>query len=131
LAGENIQILKDGNFKEALKTSKIPVLVDFWAEWCAPCRMITPLVEEVAAEYKDRIMVAKLNIDENQATPSELKILSIPTLVIFKERPRSRKNSWFSDQKRTFCHGGKAFIKKIKIKRKDKLDGQGSTSVPF
>ncbi|HBQ28330.1 thioredoxin [Peptococcaceae bacterium SCADC1_2_3] len=103
MAGENIQILKDGNFKEALKTSKIPVLVDFWAEWCAPCRMITPLVEEVAAEYKDRIMVAKLNIDENQATPSELKILSIPTLVIFKEGQEAERIVGFQTKKELFA----------------------------
>lgn len=103
MAGENIQILKDENFKETLKTSKIPVLVDFWAEWCAPCRMITPLVEEVAAEYKDRIMVAKLNIDENQATPSELKILSIPTLIIFKEGQEAERIVGFQTKKELFA----------------------------
>ena len=103
MAGENIQILKDENFKETLKTSKIPVLVDFWAEWCAPCRMITPLVEEVAAEYKDKIMVAKLNIDENQATPTELKILSIPTLVIFKEGQEAERIVGFQTKKELFA----------------------------
>jgi thioredoxin 1 len=103
LASENIQILKDENFKETLKTSKIPVLVDFWAEWCAPCRMITPLVEEVAAEYKGKIMVAKLNIDENQATPAELKILSIPTLVIFKEGQEAERVVGFQTKKELFA----------------------------
>ena len=103
MAGENIQILKDGNFKEVLKTSTIPVLVDFWAEWCAPCRMITPLVEEVATEYKDKIIVAKLNIDENQATPAELKILSIPTLVIFKEGQEAERVVGFQTKKELFA----------------------------
>ncbi len=103
MASENIQILKDENFKETLKTSKIPVLVDFWAEWCAPCRMITPLVEEVAAEYKGKIMVAKLNIDENQATPAELKILSIPTLVIFKEGQEAERVVGFQTKKELFA----------------------------
>ncbi|HAG09518.1 MAG TPA: thioredoxin [Desulfotomaculum sp.] len=103
MAGENIHILKDGNFKEVLETSKIPVLVDFWAEWCAPCRMITPLVEEVAAEYKDKIIVAKLNIDENQATPAELKILSIPTLVIFKEGQEAERVVGFQTKKELFA----------------------------
>ncbi|GAB6274580.1 MAG: thioredoxin [Peptococcaceae bacterium] len=103
MAGENIQILRDENFKEVLETSKIPVLVDFWAEWCAPCRMITPLMEEVAAEYKDKIMVTKLNIDENQATPAELKILSIPTLVIFKEGQEAERVVGFQTKKELFA----------------------------
>jgi thioredoxin 1 len=103
LVSENIQILKDENFKEVLETSKIPVLVDFWAEWCAPCRMIAPLVEEVAAEYKDKIIVAKLNIDENQVTPAALKILSIPTLVIFNENQEAERVIGFQTKKELFA----------------------------
>lgn len=103
MASENIQILKDGNFKEVLKTSKIPVLVDFGAEWCAPCRMITPLVEEVAAKYKDKIIVAQLDLDENQATPAELKIFSIPTLIIFKEGQEAERVVGFQTKKELFA----------------------------
>jgi thioredoxin 1 len=69
---------------EVLKSSR-PVLVDYWAEWCGPCKMIGPAVEESATQYADRLTVAKLNIDENPATPTRFHVRSIPTLMLFKE----------------------------------------------
>jgi len=69
---------------EVLKSTK-PVLVDYWAEWCGPCKMIGPAVEESANQYADRLTVAKLNIDDNPATPTRFHVRSIPTLMLFKE----------------------------------------------
>ena len=69
--------------KEVLQSS-VPVLVDYWAEWCGPCKMIAPILDEVAKEYEGRIKVAKLNIDENQNTPPKYGIRGIPTLMLFK-----------------------------------------------
>ncbi len=77
------QIITDANFKEVLDTDK-PVLVDFWAEWCGPCKMIGPLVKELAADYEGKAVIAKVNVDENPSTSAEFGIRSIPTLLIFK-----------------------------------------------
>ena len=77
--------ITDENFEaEVLKADK-PTLVDFWAEWCGPCKMIAPSLEELANDYKDSIDVAKLNVDENPTTASSFSIRSIPTLLIFKD----------------------------------------------
>jgi len=75
----------DTNFKQEVLESDIPVLVDFWAVWCAPCQMIAPAVEEIAKEYDGKLKVCKLNVDEAPKTSSEYGIMSIPTLAIFKD----------------------------------------------
>jgi len=76
--------LTDANFKKEVLESNVPVLVDFWAEWCMPCRMVAPTVEAIAKEYKGKLKVCKLNVDETSRTASNYGIMSIPTLVIFK-----------------------------------------------
>ncbi len=79
------QTVTDQTFEAEVLKSSTPVLVDYWAEWCGPCKMIGPLVEESAAEYADRLTVAKLNIDENPATPTRYGVRGIPTLMLFKD----------------------------------------------
>ncbi len=82
---QNIISLSDATFEQEVLKSAVPVLVDYWAEWCGPCKMIAPLLDEVAVEYKGRLNVAKLNIDENPATPPRYGIRGIPTLMLFKD----------------------------------------------
>ncbi|MEI7917425.1 MAG: thioredoxin TrxA [Methylophilaceae bacterium] len=74
----------DASFEQEVLQSSLPVLVDYWAEWCGPCKMIAPILDEVSKEYEGRIKVAKLNIDENQSTPPKYGIRGIPTLMLFK-----------------------------------------------
>lgn len=81
---DSITYLTDDSFEAEVLKSDVPVLVDYWAEWCGPCKMIAPILDEVAQEYQGRIKVAKLNIDENPDTPPKYGIRGIPTLMIFK-----------------------------------------------
>ena len=81
----------DKNFKKEVLESKIPVLVDFWAEWCGPCQMIAPTINTVAKEYKGKLKVCKLNVDEAPQIASEYNIMSIPTLVIFNKGEEAGK----------------------------------------
>jgi len=81
---EHIHYVTDDTFEQEVLQSPMPVLVDYWADWCGPCKMISPILDEVAKVYAGRLKVCKLNIDENQATPPKFGIRGIPTLMIFK-----------------------------------------------
>lgn len=81
---EDVVIITDGNFDGEVLKSKIPVLVDFWAAWCGPCRQLVPVIEELAKEYKDKVKVGKLDTEENNNTPSKFGITAIPTIILFK-----------------------------------------------
>jgi thioredoxin 1 len=81
---EKIIHITDDSFEQEVLQSNTPVLVDYWAEWCGPCKMIAPALDQIASEYQGRLKVAKLNIDENQSTPPKYGIRGIPTLMLFK-----------------------------------------------
>ena len=81
---EHIHYVTDDTFEEEVLQSSLPVIVDYWADWCGPCKMIAPILDEVSKEYAGRIKIAKLNIDDNPATPPKFGIRGIPTLMIFK-----------------------------------------------
>src|SRR5687768_770292 len=84
MASEMVQTLTDANFEQTVNHTPQPVLVDFWAEWCGPCRRLAPTVDELANDYNGRVVVAKMNVDENPATPMRFSIRGIPTLLLFK-----------------------------------------------
>ena len=82
---ENIVYVSDDSFDSDVLQSDKPVLVDYWAEWCGPCKMIAPILDEVSSEYDDKLKIAKLDVDENQSTSMKYGIRGVPTLMIFKE----------------------------------------------
>lgn len=85
MASENVQAFTDANFDREVLQSSIPVLVDFWATWCAPCKAIAPLIDTVADEYAGKVKVGKVNVDENQGTPAKYSVRGIPTIILFKD----------------------------------------------
>tara|TARA_B100001175_G_scaffold313918_1_gene322320 strand:+ start:1173 stop:1493 length:321 start_codon:yes stop_codon:yes gene_type:complete len=81
----NVVTLTDDNFESEVNSSEKPVLVDYWATWCGPCKMVGPIVEEIAIEFSDQLKVGKLDVDNNQASAAQQNVMSIPTLAIFKQ----------------------------------------------
>ena len=96
--------ITDSNFDEEIKNTQIPILVDFWAEWCGPCKQIGPILEDIGKEKKDKLKILKLNIDENPQIPQKFGVRGIPTLMLFKDGklvetkvgslPKSMLESW-------------------------------------
>lgn len=84
MAHSNVQVLEDATFEQEVLKADVPVLVDFWAPWCAPCKLIEPVVAQLATEYAGQAKFAKLNIDEQQAIAHKYNVMSIPTLLLFK-----------------------------------------------
>ena len=82
---ENIIHITDADFEEKVLKSDVPIMVDYWAEWCGPCKAIAPVLEEIADEYKGKLVVAKMDVDESQKTPQKYIVKGIPTLMIFKD----------------------------------------------
>jgi thioredoxin 1 len=88
---DNVAAVTDNNFQVEVLESDVPVLVDFWAPWCGPCRMIAPVVEEIAKARGEALKVVKLNIDENQQTSINYNVLSIPTLIVFRDGQEAKR----------------------------------------
>ena len=85
MAAENVLELTDGNFESEVTESDVPVLIDFWAEWCMPCKMIGPIIDELASEYIGKLKVAKLDCDSNRSVPLKFSVSAIPTLILLKD----------------------------------------------
>jgi len=82
--GENALKITDSNFDSEVTKSTVPVLVDFWAEWCGPCRLMSPILEELAPLYKGKLKIGKLNVDDSQDAPAQFGVMNIPTMILFK-----------------------------------------------
>ena len=82
--GANVAKFTDGNFDSEVVRSEVPVLVDFWAEWCGPCRLMGPILDELAPAYAGKLKIGKLNVDENNDAPSNFGVMNIPTMILFK-----------------------------------------------
>lgn len=84
MSSKNIKVITDNDFEEAVLSSDKPVLVDFYADWCGPCKAISPYLETLAEEFKDKVTIAKINVDANQIYPGRFNVRSIPTMILFK-----------------------------------------------
>jgi thioredoxin 1 len=84
VSSETILHVTDASFEDDVLKAGSPVLLDFWAEWCGPCKMIAPMLDEIAGEFKDKVRIAKINIDDNPKTPQKFSVRGIPTLILFK-----------------------------------------------
>ena len=84
MSSDHIVHITDASFEDDVLKAKRPILLDFWAEWCGPCKMIAPMLEEIAAEYKEKVTIAKIDIDANPKTPARFNVRGIPTLMLFK-----------------------------------------------
>ena len=87
----DVKTLTDADFDSALAGAALPMIVDCWAPWCGPCRMVSPVVEEIAGDHADKVVVGKVNVDENPATASKFGIMSIPTIILFKDGQPAKK----------------------------------------
>jgi thioredoxin 1 len=87
----DVKTLTDANFDSEVADAALPMIVDFWAPWCGPCRMVGPVVEEIAGDHADKVVVGKVNVDENPATASKFGIMSIPTIILFKDGQAAKK----------------------------------------
>jgi thioredoxin 1 len=87
----DVKTLTDANFDSELGDAALPMIVDFWAPWCGPCRMVGPAVEQIADDHPDKVVVGKVNVDENPAIASKFGIMSIPTIMLFKDGQAAKK----------------------------------------
>jgi thioredoxin 1 len=89
--GTDVLKVTDSNFEIEVAKSNVPVLVDFWAEWCGPCRLMGPILDEIAPAYKGKLKIGKLNVDENQDAPTKFGVMNIPTMIVFKGGKESER----------------------------------------